>query len=81
MEVVKRKRGRPKGSKNKTKITKTKVIKGMEPDKDYLYYFVADACGCRMGANVIGPGMWCQHKNTMHLETHKRYVEVEHQKE
>ena len=42
MEVVKRKRGRPKGSKNKTKITKTKVIKGMEPDKDYLYYFVAD---------------------------------------
>ena len=65
-EVEKKKRGRPKGSKNKPKV---KVQQNTE--KEYLYYFVADACGCRYGANIIGSGMWCEHKNTMHLEGRK----------
>lgn len=68
----KKKRGRPKGSKNKPR---KKVIKGMEPDKVYLYYFIADGCGCRIGANVIGSGMWCEHKNMMHLEGRTKYTE------
>lgn len=69
----KKKRGRPAGSKNKPK---SKVIKGTEQDIEYRYYFIADACGCRIGANVIGSGMWCQHKNSMHLEDRKRYTET-----
>jgi hypothetical protein len=73
-EELKRKRGRPKGGKNKPKV---KVIKGAEIDKVYRYYFVADACGCRYGVNVIGSGMWCEHKNNMHLEDRKRYSETE----
>lgn len=68
----KKKRGRPPGSKNKPK---KKVIKGTEIDKEYRYYFVADACGCRIGTNVLGSGMWCEHKNNMHLETRKGYTD------
>ena len=68
---VKGKRGRPAGSKNKKK-----VLKGMEQDVTYRYYFIADACGCRIGANVIGSGMWCMHKNSMHLEDRKGYTET-----
>lgn len=71
---IKRKRGRPPGSKGKPK---SKVIKGTEADKVYPYYFVADACGCRYGANVVGSGMWCEHKNAMHLEGRKGYTEVQ----
>ncbi len=73
---VPRKRGRPKGSKNAPR--KKKVLKGTEPDKVYAYYFVADSCGCRYGVNVIGSGMWCEHKNSMHLEGRKGYTEKEH---
>lgn len=68
----KKKRGRPKGSKN---APKKKIIKGTEVDKEYKYYFIADACGCRYGTNVIGSGMWCEHKNAMHLEGRTRYTE------
>lgn len=75
MVEVKRKRGRPAGSKNKPKAKK--VIKGTEPDKVYQYYFIADGCGCRYGVDVIGSGMWCEHKNMMHLEGRKRYTEVD----
>lgn len=71
---VKKKRGRPAGIKNKPK--RVKVIKGTETDKEYRYYFIADACGCRYGVNVIGSGMWCIHKNSMHLEDRKGYTEV-----
>lgn len=74
-EEIKKKRGRPKGSKN---TPKKKVIKGTEEDKVYRYYFVADACGCRYGTNVLGAGMWCVHKNSMHLEDRKRYTETEY---
>jgi hypothetical protein len=72
----KKPRGRPKGSKNAPK--KKKVLKGTETDKVYRYYFIADACGCRYGVNVIGSGMWCEHKNSMHLEDRKRYTETEY---
>lgn len=72
-EAPVRKRGRPKGGKNKSK-----VIKGTEIDKVYRYYFIADACGCRYGVNVIGSGMWCEHKNSMHLEDRKKYSETEY---
>ena len=75
-EELKKKRGRPKGTKNKPKAKK--VIKGAETDIVYRYYFIADACGCRMGVNVIGSGMWCEHKNSMHLEDRKKYSEVEY---
>lgn len=71
-----KKRGRPAGSKNKPKAKA--VIKGMELDKTYDYYFVADACGCRIGVNVIGSGMWCEHKNSMHLEGRSKYNEVKY---
>lgn len=71
-EPEKKKRGRPKGSKNKPK---KKIIKGIEHDKEYAYYFIADGCGCRIGANVIGSGMWCEHKNSMHLEGRTKYTE------
>ena len=74
-EQPKKKRGRPAGSKNKKKDV---VIRGAEPDKEYRYYFIADACGCRLGANVIGSGMWCMHKNSMHLEDRKKYTETEY---
>jgi len=70
-----KRRGRPAGSKNKPK-----VLKGMEQDVTYRYYFIADACGCRIGANVIGSGMWCMHKNSMHLEDRKKYSETEYVK-
>lgn len=73
ISVEKPKRGRPKGSKNKPKVKK--VIKGTEQDKVYTYYFIADACGCRIGTNVIGSGMWCEHKNSMHLEGRTKYTE------
>lgn len=69
-----KKRGRPKGVKNKPRA----IVKGTEVDKVYSYYFVADACGCRIGANVIGSGMWCEHKNSMHLENRKKYTETEY---
>jgi hypothetical protein len=75
-EDIKRKRGRPPGTKNKPKDKK--VIKGTETDKVYRYYFIADACGCRYGVNVIGSGMWCEHKNSMHLEDRKKYTEQEY---
>jgi len=74
----KRKRGRPVGTKNKPKIKVKKVAKGTETDIIYRYYFIADACGCRIGVNVIGSGMWCEHKNSMHLEDRKKYSEVEY---
>lgn len=72
-ELPIKKRGRPKGSKNKPKVKKP--AKGTETDKTYRYYFIATGCGCRIGANVIGSGMWCEHKNMMHLEGREKYKE------
>ena len=74
-EEIKKKRGRPPGSKNKAKKPVKKAIKIAEEDKVYKYYFIADSCGCRIGANVIGSGMWCVHRNSMHLEGRKGYTE------
>jgi len=71
----KKKRGRPKGSKNVPK-EKTQAHK-YDPDKEYTYWFIADACGCKIGANVMGSGMWCEHRNMMHLEDRIRYSEYE----
>ena len=68
--VVKRGRGRPKGTKNKVKESNGFRY---DPNKEYQYWFIADACGCRIGADVIGSGMWCKHKNSMHLENRKQY--------
>lgn len=76
ISVEKPKRGRPKGTKNKSK--QKKAIKGTEIDKTYRHYFIAEACGCRYGTNVIGSGMWCEHKNSMHLEDRKKYSETEY---
>ena len=60
-----KKRGRPKGSKNAPK-----EVSGFkyDPNANYRYWFVASGCGCRLGANILGAGMWCEHKNMMHLE-------------
>lgn len=68
MAELKRKRGRPAGSKNKPK-DKSKEPTGFKynPDKNYRFWFIADACGCKLGADIIGSGMWCKHKNMMHL--------------
>ncbi len=83
-ETAIKKRGRPKGSKNKTTKVKAKVRSRVrsgtktevsefpayryDPDADYRFWFIADACGCRIGSNIMGAGMWCKHKNTMHIE-------------
>ena len=74
-EELKKKRGRPKGSKNKSKEKKEVLGFKYDPNAAYTYWFIADACGCRLGANVIGSGMWCKHKNSMHLEDRKGYTE------
>jgi len=65
----KKKRGRPKGSKNKPAEEKSNFR--YDPEHEYRYWFIADACGCRLGADIIGAGMWCKHKNTMHIEERK----------
>ena len=88
-EPVKRKRGRPPGSKNKSNpITprKKKLKNDGSLDEDtikenFLYLFIATGCGCKIGANILGSGMWCRHKNMMHLSTIERYSEIEKQTE
>jgi len=65
----KKKRGRPKGSKNKPAEEKSSYK--YDPEHEYRYWFIADACGCRLGADIMGAGMWCKHKNTMHIEERK----------
>lgn len=73
VETVKKKRGRPKGS-GKKKVADTQVFPKYkyDPDKDYRYWFIADACGCKIGSNINGSAMFCRHKNSMHLEERKK---------
>ena len=51
---------RPKGSKNKVKATQKK-------NQGMRYTFRATSCGCEQTSDLIGCGMFCQHKNVMIL--------------
>lgn len=69
MEVVKRKRGRPKGSKNKVKPeNELNPITMPVRDPSEPYVFVAASCGCRQTSMIYGAAMFCKHKNSMILQ-------------
>ncbi len=65
-----KKRGRPKGSKNKT--AKTKRVKAVEEQPLHIkpltqgqFKFTSELCDCVHYSDVMGCGMFCIHKNPL----------------
>lgn len=73
-EVEKRKRGRPKGSKNK-KNEVLPPVKNAGTDETApkgKYKFITGKCNCVYYKDIIGAGMFCEHRFSMFLDTDKR---------
>lgn len=73
-----RKRGRPKGSKNKPKepTPETTIEIGMDgialneitSSIRTSFIFKAASCGCTIEKSIHGAGMFCKHRNAMILQ-------------
>lgn len=66
----KKKRGRPKGSKNKKPVFIEDEWLNLNPitalpRQSFIYR--ADSCGCQQESLILGAGMFCRHKNSMKL--------------
>ena len=66
-EPIKKKRGRPAGSKNKKRTVKTlkEQRNDMSQPLNKPFMFTSDSCDCVYYSTIMGSAMFCKHKNPM----------------
>lgn len=70
----KKKRGRPRGSKNKPREIIKLGVDGIPLNPitlpiDKIYTYVSTQCDCVYTSRVYGTAMFCEHKNPLILDT------------